>query len=445
MGRADAGGPHRGPLLLLWGATLLSGMGNSVATVALPWLILERTGSPSAAGLVAAATALPLLLSSLLSGTLVDIAGRRRMAIGSDVLSAVSVAAIPLVDATVGLSVPLLAGLAVLGALFDPAGVTARETMLPAAALRAGWPLERVNGVHEAVWGVAFLVGPGLGGVLIAAVGAVGALWATAVGFALSSALLVLVRLPGAGRPPRHERPRGIVTSTVEGLRFVWSDRLLRAICLLATLLVGVYLPIEGVILPVHFQGEGAPEALGLVVMAMSAGGIAGALLYGALARRMRPRATFVGALVGTALAILAMAPLPPVPVMVVLGVLVGLLYGPVQPLTNLAMQTRTPERLRGRVVGLITSLGYAAGPVGYLLAGPLVGALGVRTAFVILALGLLAVALAAVPLRALRELDGLGAPEGPPPTLVLPATRQGSPAPEGSVETRSEVPRPPR
>ena len=87
---------------------------------------------------------------------------------GGDAASALSAAAIPLVDATGGLTVPVLVALAVLGALFDPAGLTARETLLPAAAEAAQWRLIRVNGVHEGVFGLAYLVGPGIGGVLIA-------------------------------------------------------------------------------------------------------------------------------------------------------------------------------------------------------------------------------------------------------------------------------------
>jgi len=154
--------------VLLEGATLLSGTGSGVATVALPLLILERTGSATAAGVVAAGTTLPLLLSSLLSATVVDLVGRRRVSMLSDLLSLGSVVAIPLVDAAGGLTVPALVGLALLGALFDPAGITAREAMLPAAADVAGLPRVRLNGVHEAVWAFAFLIGPGVGGVLSA-------------------------------------------------------------------------------------------------------------------------------------------------------------------------------------------------------------------------------------------------------------------------------------
>ncbi len=65
----------------------------------------------------------------------------------------------------------MLAALAALGAFFDPAGMTARETMLPEAASRAGWTLDHANSVYEAVFNLSYIVGPGIGGLLIATLG----------------------------------------------------------------------------------------------------------------------------------------------------------------------------------------------------------------------------------------------------------------------------------
>jgi MFS family permease len=105
--------------------------------------------------------------------------------------------------------------------------------------------------------------------------------------------------------------------------------------------------------------------------------------------------------------------------------VVVGVFYGPVGPLVNTALQTRTPERLRGRAVGLVTSVAYAAGPAGYLVAGPLVEAFGPRGAFLALASTLLAVVLVVLPRRALRELDP---PEPYPPGPLRPVPVPGFP-----------------
>ncbi len=410
---ADAGRRDRTPLALLEIATLLSGIGNGVALVALPWLALQLTGTATAASVVATATAVPLVASSLFSGTVVDLVGRRATAVGSDVASALSVAAIPLLAAATGLTLPALALLAALGAVFDPAGATARESLLPDAAARAGLDLEQANAVHEAIWGSAFLVGPAVGGVLIGVAGPTTTLWLAAAGFAVAVTASALVRVPGAGRPPRDARDGGVWRGTTEGLRFVWHDRLLRDMSLFSMALVAAYLPIEGVLLPVYFEQQGAPERLGVVLMALSAGGIVGALAYGRWGRRYQRRAIFVVAVIGASVAMVVVGLLPPFVTMVAASGLVGLLYGPVDPLISLAMQTRAPPLVRGRVLGVRSAAEYAAGPLGLMAAGPAVDTFGIRPTLIVVTLVLLAIALSAIGLRSLHGLDALQ-PAGP-------------------------------
>ena len=411
MTHAGAGRPrHWRPLVALETATLVSAAGNGVALVALPWVVLELTGSPTDVGLVAAIAALPLVLSAFIAGTIVDRFGRRRTAVASDVLSGLSVAAIPVAAMFDVLSLGLLLLLAALGAVFDPAGVTARETMLPAAAHAAQLRRERVNGVHEAVFGVAFLVGPGLGGLLIAWVGAEATLWATAVAFAVSSVATFLVRLPGVERPGQTEEPHPFWRDGLDGLLFVWNDRTLRALTILFTVLVGAWVPIEGVILPVYFQAQNAPERLGVVLMAMSVGGIVGALAYGAIGHRVARRSAVILGLVGTALPVVGMAFLPSFWLLVVLGAATGLAYGPINPIANLVLQELAPPHLLGRAIGVLTSLAYASGPLGFLVVGPLIEWIGLRATFLALALVLVGVALASPFVRALRTLDAPGA-----------------------------------
>ncbi len=395
----------RRPLVLLEAATLVSGIGNGIAVVALPWLALERTGEAAAAGVVAAAAALPLIVSSLLSGTVVDRVGRRRTAVVADALSLVSIAAIPVLDSAVGMTLPLLMALAALGAAFDPAGITARETMIPAAAQAAGWSLERANGIHEAVWNVAFLIGPGVGGLLVATIGTAETFWVTAAAFAVALGLTSRIRVAGAGRPADHVHQDGFWESTVEGLRHVRHDPVLRDTSLIVMVVVALYLPMEGVLLPAWFTAQDQPQRLGLVLMALSLGGVIGALAYSHWGHRFSRRRAFTWSLVATSLPFLGLSFLPPFPMMVLFGAVAGVCFGPVSPLQNHALQTRTPEHLRGRVFGVAVSAAYLAGPVGYLVVGPLVDAVGLRPTFVAAGLGLVLVGLAGL---ALRSLDGL-------------------------------------
>jgi MFS family permease len=398
------------PFLALETATALGGTANGIATVAFPWLVLERTGNPSAAAAVGAITLLPLLATSLISGTIVDLVGRRAVSVASDLLSLMSVAAIPLLDGWIGLGIGSLAALAVLGAAFDPAGITAREAMLPDAARVSGLAPERANGIHEATWGVAFLVGPGVAGLLIALVGAVSTFWGTAACFGAAAILLAVVPIPGSGRPVAEVREAGFLRATLDGLAFLWRDRVLRSIAVLAALLIGLWLPVEGVILPVYFQDRGAPGELGVVLMALSGGAVLGALAYAAIGARFRRRTAFVASMVGTSFAVVGMAFLPPLVGLLMFGFASGALYGPINPIINIAMQERTPYALRGRVVGLITSVSYAAGPAGYLVAGPLINAVGLQPAFLLFAGGLVAVAGVSFAVAALHGLDAPGA-----------------------------------
>jgi len=401
---------RRGPLALLEAAVLISGIGNGIAAVAIPWLILERTGQPTAAGIVGAATALPLLVSALFSGSVVDTLGRRRTSVLSDVLSAMSVAAIPLVDRWLGLDLTLIVVLAVIGSIFDPAGATARETMLPDVSAEARWPLTRANSVHEATWGLSYFIGPGIGGLLIAAVGAVTTLWAVALGFVTSAVLISFVRAPGTGRPEAADRPESLLRGALDGLAFVWHDRLLRAMTIVTMAVVAVYMPIEGVILPVIFQRQGDPQRLGWVLTAMSAGGIAGALSYALVAAKLKRHTAFIGSIVIACVAILAMALAPSYGWLIVTGAIAGFFWGPVDPLMNLAMQTRTPPPMRGRVLGVLMSVGYAAGPIGYLAAGPLVQRFGPEATFVGVGVAIVAVGVAAALTPAFRDFDAPGA-----------------------------------
>jgi MFS family permease len=393
------------PFIALEGSTLLAGLANGVAMVALPWLVLDLTGRADAAGLVALVSGVPMLLSSLFSGTLVDSMGRRRTSVFSDLMSAVSVAAIPVVYFTVGLTFTWVLVLAVLGAVFDPAGVTARESMLTGVSQATGLRLEQVNGIHEAVWGLAFLVGPAVGAGLIATVGVQAAFGVMAVSFVASACLLALVHVPGAGRPHREARP-AFWSGTLDGIRLVFQDAPIRDVVLLSTGVVAVAYPVLGIVLPVIYQASDDPVGLGAIVMSFSLGGVIGALTYSKFGHHAHPRGAFVLSMWGAALSLSAFAIWPVTGVMVASAFAGGLLLGPMNPVINLALQRRTPESMRGRAMGVVVALAYGVYPIGYVCAGLLVEHLGVRATLAIFAAAGIAVALVAAVAPALRRLD---------------------------------------
>lgn len=399
----------RGPVVLILFAALMASAGNGISIVAFPWLVLQRHNRASDAAIVVGATTLPLLLSTLIAGIAVDYFGRRRVSLFSDLLSGALVAAVPLVALVFGgnaVNVGVLAVLAAGTAAFDPAGMTARASMLPEAAARARWSLDRTNSTYEAIFNLAYVVGPGIGGLMIATVGGITTMWITAGAFGLSMLAIAALRLEGAGKPHSEVRPQRLLSGVTEGVRFVWDVRVLRTLALIELAVTALYLPMESVLFPKYFTDRQQPAELGWVLMAMAGGGLVGALGYAALSHRVRRRTTFLIAVLTLGAATAVFGLLPPLPIILVVSAGIGLVYGPIQPIYLYVMQTRAPHRLRGRVVGAMTSLAYAAGPLGLLIAGPLADAAGLRTTFVVLAVPIIAVGLVAARLPSLHELD---------------------------------------
>jgi len=398
----------RGPLFLIFLAALTAGAGNGISIVAFPWLVLQHNGSALDASIVAMAGTLPLLVATLIAGAAVDYLGRRRVSMISDGLSALAVAAVPVIALTFGvgaINVAVLAGLAALGAFFDPAGMTARETMLPEAATRAEWTLDHANSVYEAVFNLAYIVGPGIGGLLIATLGGINTMWVTAGAFLLSISAVAVLRLEGAGTPNREHLPQ-VWAGIVEGLKFVWNTPVLRTLAFVDLAATGLYMPMESVLFPKYFTDRNEPAQLGWVLVALSVGGLIGALGYAVWSKYSNRRTIMLIAVLVLGVAMTVIAFLPPLPVILVLCAIVGLVYGPMAPIYNYVMQTRAPSHLRGRVVGVMGSLAYAAGPLGLVVAGPLADAAGLHVTFLALSLPMLLLGVVAIFLPALRHLD---------------------------------------
>jgi MFS family permease len=399
----------RGPAFLILFATLMASAGTGISIIAFPWLALQHRDSAKDASIVAAAMTLPLVLSTLVAGAAVDFFGRRRVSLVSDSLSGTAVAAVPLIAWLLGrdaINVADLAVVAFFAAAFDPAGTTARQSMLPEAAARASWSLDRTNSSYEAILNLGFMVGPGIGGLMIATVGGINTMWVTAGCFGLSILAIGALRLEGAGKPHHATRPEGLVSGIVHGMRFVWNLRVLRALGLIDLAVTALYLPMESVLFPKYFADHHQPAQLGWALMALAVGGVVGALGYAVLAKYTRRRTAVLTATLTFGAATAGIAFLPPLPVILVLCAVTGLVYGPIQPIYNYVMQTRAPHHLRGRVVGVMTGLTYAAGPLGLLVAGPLADAAGLKATFLTLAVPILLVGLIACGLPSLRELD---------------------------------------
>lgn len=396
-------------VILLEGANGASSIANAVVMILIPWLVLQRTGSAASAGLVVAAASLPGIVMSPLVGAAIDRFGRRLVSIVSDILSALSVAAFPLVALVQDLTLPWLLALAVLGATFDPAGYTARKSLLPDVSAASGYPLDKLNGMHEGIFGVGWAIGPALGAVLIGVIGPVETFWLPFGLFVVAILAIVALRVGDAGQEARKasgEEAIGAWQGLLLGARVLWQDKALRAITVALMVLAAVYLPTESVVLPAYFEGRDEPTSLGIIVSVMSLGTIVGAFGYGWLSNRFTRYQLARVVLIGTAISIVPLALLPPLPIMIAAGLLLGLAWGPFSPLMNTLVQRRVPADVQGRVYGVQMSLFYAAPPVAFLITGWGVETFGVQATYLALAGVLVATSIGVLFVRSIRDID---------------------------------------
>ena len=385
-------------------ANLSSGIANGVVMITVPWLVLERTGSPARAGLLAALVSLPGIFVSPVVGGLIDRVGRRAVSALSDVLSCLSVLLFVIGEVTTDLNFVLIASFAVLGAVFDPAGYTARKSLIPNAAASAGMNVEKANGRHEGFFAIGWMLGPAVGAWCIEFGGPTLAFSSTSALFLLAALAVRSMRVY-EHRSEHHETSEPFWRALHGGFAILRSDRALLTFTLGLTVMSGLYMPIDTVIWPTHFESQDNAVGLGVVMSAVALGVVIGAFAYGRLSARIRTSLLLRLVVVLSTAALLPMGFLPGTSVFAALALVTGMAWGPFNPLWNTVVQKRIDPALQGRVYGLQMSLVYAAPPLGQLLVGWGIEAFGLRTTFSVV-LGLFALTAATiVSLRSLNDL----------------------------------------
>jgi Arabinose efflux permease len=395
------------PLILHQVSNFASGLGNSILMITIPWLILQETRSPAFAGLVAAISAIPGLIISPIGGWLVDQVGRRAVSVCADLLSSLAVFAFPIVALTYGLSSFSILLIAVVGAIFDPAGYTARKTLLTDVAKASEIELDRLNGIHDGFMGISWILGPAVGAGLISTVGAINSFWVAGGLFIFAAITIAFLRVGNLGKEARdwaEKMGEKSDRSLRVGFQVLWRDKLLRTLTIAILVIAAVYLPTETLVLPAYFEEQDNPAGLGIVISALAAGSTIGSFGYGWISARMSRKNLVRATLIGTAVSIVPMALLPPLPLFLLAAFLLGLSWGPFNPLETSLIQQRVPADQQGRVFGVQTAVFYTAPPLGMVLAGLSVESYGVSTTYIVLAAILTVTAIFALLTKSLRS-----------------------------------------
>lgn len=340
---------------LLWVGGLISNLGDWVLRGALPFYVYARTGSSLATGLIFAAGVLPWIILSSVAGVFVDRWDLKRTMIVADLSRAALVLLLLLVTV-----VPALFWLvylisfaeACITQFFNPASVT----LLPQVVDKER--LQEANALGSFSGSLSRLIGPLLGGVLLALVGPASTIIADGVSYVCSAVMIMLVIVPFSFSKRNYEQKQSRSIADywrdwLEGLGTVKEHGTLRmlflvvAVAALADGMINALL----VIFPTTTLYLGSTQ-YGEMLTALGVGSLIGSFLVGQFAQKISPVRVIWGGLFGKGLTYLLVFNSRSFPLILLIFILSGTPAVGWQISTQTLIQTTAEERLRGRVFG---------------------------------------------------------------------------------------------
>lgn len=367
---------------LLWAGAAVSLAGDGVYVVALAWQVYDISNSPTALSLVGVAWALPLGAFVLVGGVITDRVERRRVMIAADVLRACAASAIGVLILTGAIELwHLIALAAVFGtgeAFFGPAFMSVVPQIVPRDLLL------QANSLDQFVRPFAFLlVGPALGGWLVATVGPGQAFLLDAGTFVVSACAIALMR----PRPLERAAESGasVLRELSEGFAFVRARAWLWATLLAAAVFLLAYWGPVDVLVPYRVRNDlnGGADDFGLVLACGGIGAILAALVMG---QRELPKRhiTFMYCAWGFgSLALVGLGLATAVWQLMAISLVEGALFTSGMIVWGTLVHTLVPAGLLGRVTSLDWFVSTSLVPISFGLTGPVSAGLGVETTLV--------------------------------------------------------------
>jgi len=361
------------------------------------WLVLDLTGSPAALAAVTIAQALPVTILTLFAGIMIDRTQSRRLLVFVQLILGGQAAVMAVLIFTRQIQfwhiIVLASVLGVASAVDFPTRSAIVSELLEPHLVGNGIAL------NSAMGSAARIIGPGVGGVMIATLGSGVCFAVTAAAYAGTTLGLVVLRSEEF-YPKRLARKTALFKQLVEGVRYSFSTPSLAVNMVLAGF-YGTFAYNWALVLPLmaRYALNAGAEGFGALNMAMGAGSTIGAF---ALATRLKPSMRLLllsAAAFGAFILVLAHA--PDLPTALVMLVFTGILSVSFNATNNTLLQVEAREDIRGRVLSLYMFLMVGTTPLGSAITGSIANTFDVRLALQVnAALCLVGLALAALFLR---------------------------------------------
>jgi MFS family permease len=268
---------------LLWFGQLVSNVGTQMRLVALPYQIYVLTGSPFHVGLLGLFQAIPLISLPLLGGVLADRADRRRVLIATQSGLAACSLALALATQLGSTELWILYALTAVSASFSAFDQPARGSLVPTLVERSELPA--AIALNQMLYQTAAVVGPAIGGLVIASFGVAAAYWVDTVTFGAAIGAAIAIKAPRQVVAV----PQSIVESLVEGVMYVLRQRLLFSTMVLD--LAAMFFGSIRALMPFYAEQifKVGAAGLGLLFAAPGVGALIAVLTSGWVSRVRRP------------------------------------------------------------------------------------------------------------------------------------------------------------
>ncbi len=355
----------------------ISFIGTWMQQIAAYWLLLELTHSPVAVGALALVQTLPVTAVALVGGAIADRVDLRRMVIACEAVLLAQAAVLCVLALSAAIAAWQLYALGLVQGVAVALDAPARHTLV----FRIVGPEDITNavGLSSSLGTTARIVGPALGGLVVASFGPGVAFGLNAISYGIVICALLAIRL--APRPPRDEPLPSVLTGVGQALRFAVSSRRV-AVTFFTVLLVSTFAFNFDVLLPLlaKLTLDSGPGTFGLIASVFGGGALCGALI---LATVGKARMTLVlGGALGFGTSQLLLAPQDTLPAVCALLFLAGIFYVLWGSSSLATLMLAAPDHLRGRAASLYFFAFMGGAPLGGLIAGSLTAHGGTRLAF---------------------------------------------------------------
>ena len=348
----------------LWVGRSISLFGDAFTLIALPWFVLQVTGSGTATASILLTLQLPAILTSMAIGSLIDRFQPRAIITIDNGLRTLIIGLIPVLYWFGLLELWLLFLLTFLAGMLVPATEVGSRSVLP--DLVENKDLDAANMLWSFSLNLSLIIGPAVAGLLVAAFGGPSVLLIDALTFAVMAFVAVTIPNVERSRPPLQAP-----LAERLGLRQLWDMKVVRYTTLLSLVFFFSYGPLEAA-LPLYSDAILQTDArgYGLLWSALAVGALIGTLSSTALSRRLR---------LGVALPLIALlwgASLLPMAftnkLWLACGFLLlgGLMWGPYTPMETTLLQRNIPKEQLGRVFGARSTLLTGGSPLGLAVGG---------------------------------------------------------------------------